>query len=154
MRKTVDIGWLHRAICLCRGSAVAYKAAFMLASDPCKERHLLKLCTARYALLERLLAELDVSVGPAHLRRLLECGGDDDVQPASLEVALTAAVFCDCGLTQMFGPDLALPGDSSIASVAAGTHTPLHPRVADARLLPASVYHRGEADPRHRATSP
>lgn len=154
MRKTVDIGWLHRAICLCRGSAVAYKAAFMLASDPCQEQHLLKLCTARYALLERLLSELDASVGPAHLRRLLERRGDDDGQSTSLEAALTAAIFCDCGLTQMFGRDLATLGDSPIALAAAGTHLPLHLRVADAHLLPASVCYQREADPRHQATSP
>lgn len=135
MRRTVDAGWLNQAICLCRRSAAAYKFAFMLASDPGDERHLLELCTLRYALLERLLSELAVSVGPAQLRRLLERGGSDDARSPSLEAALTTAFICDCGLTQMFGPDLATPTEASTVPVLSGAHTPMHAPDAGCRVI-------------------
>lgn len=154
MARTVEMGWLNRAICLCRGSAAAYKAAFMLTSDPGDERHLLELCTLRYALLERLLGELAVGVGPAHLRRLLECDDSDDVQPANLEVALATAFNCDCGLAQMFGSDLATLADSSIVPILSDMRTPLRLPVVDARSLQGAVWQLGEAGPRRRATLP
>lgn len=153
MRRAVDIGWLNQAICFCRSSAAAYKSAFMLASDPCHERRLLELCTARYALLERLLGELAASVGAAHLRRLLEPGGDD-LQPTSLEAALTTALIGDCRLTQMFGPDLATLTDYSTAPAAAGSHTPLQSRAAGACLPRQPLWQPCEDDHHLRATSP
>lgn len=134
MRRTVDVGWLNRAICLCRSSAVAYKSAFMLASDPCDERRLLGLYTARYAVLEQLLGELAARTGPAYLRGLLRADGDD-VQPASREAALTAALICDGALMQMLGPDSAGFGDSSTAPAAGRTHTAVRRRFADACSL-------------------
>lgn len=153
MRRAVDVGWLNRAICLCRSSAVAYKSAYLLASDPCDERRLLELCTARYAVLERLLTELATSTGPAHLRRLLQSNGDD-VQPASLDAALAAAFLCDCGLMQMLDPDPAWLADASTALAAGGTHTPSQQQVADACSRRGAVRRRRNAASRHRATSP
>ena len=68
MGRSLDAGWLPRAVDLCMNSAAAYKAAFMLADDARDERRLLDLCTARYALLECLLGQLGGKMDAAEMR--------------------------------------------------------------------------------------
>ncbi len=143
MRTTTKIGWLQQAVYLCEGSAASYKAAFMQATDPADERQLLNLCTARYALLERLLTELADMVGPVRLRALLAVTErEPSGRPPGLESALTTAMFCDYGLIQLLGPDLVNMADMSIRLATADNalapdevpgSVPLAPEVPPAR---------------------
>jgi hypothetical protein len=98
MRATEEIRWLELAATLCARSAVAYKAAFLLAGSTPDERDYLGCCTRRYALLERLLGELQMAVGAASLR---DVALDLDADPACYAdsgSALAAALAGDRAL--------------------------------------------------------
>ncbi len=82
---------LELASTLCAASAVAYKAAFMLAANAGEERECLDHCTARYVLLEGLLAQLHGSLGAAQLRDFLARLDADPSCYADRDHALTAA---------------------------------------------------------------
>ena len=96
-----DVGLLRRAIGLCARAAVAYKAAYMLTLDDNRaERSLLERCTARYALLERLLTLLvECSTPPQQVRDLLDgIDMDPDRYQGRLEQALADGKLADGGL--------------------------------------------------------
>lgn len=96
-----DVGLLRRAIGLCARAAVAYKAAYMLTLDDNRaERSLLERCTARYALLERLLTLLvERSTPPQQVRDLLDgIDMDPDRYQGRLEQALADGELADEGL--------------------------------------------------------
>jgi hypothetical protein len=98
MRAAQDIRWLERAVASCATSAVAYKAAFMLAGTRREERDWLALCTGRYALLERLLSELQSAAGPAYLRHVTSGLDADPSCYADSDDALAAALTSDRAL--------------------------------------------------------
>lgn len=104
-----EVGLLRRAVGLCSRSAVAYKAAYMLSPEDGSERALLKRCTARYALLERLLGLLaEHSTPTGQVRDLLD---GIDMDPAryqgDLAQALADASCSDEGLGRLASVALA-----------------------------------------------
>jgi hypothetical protein len=103
-----EVGLLRRAIGLCSRSAVAYKAAYMLTLEQGAEKALLERCTARYALLERLLGLLvERSTPPSQVRDLLD---GIDMDPARyqgrLDRALADACHGDDGLAALIAAAL------------------------------------------------
>lgn len=106
MDRSLDAGWLPKAVDLCMNSAAAYKAAFMLADNAAEERRLLDLCTARYALLECLLGQLGGKMGAAEMRDVLDRASIGPFHHQTIDAALAAAMICDRGLSLMMGADL------------------------------------------------
>lgn len=106
MGRSLDAGWLPRAVDLCMNSAAAYKAAFMLADNARDERRLLDLCTARYALLECLLGQLGGQMDAAEMRDILLQASAGPFHHPTIDAALAAAMICDRGLSLMIGADL------------------------------------------------
>ncbi len=89
-----EVGLLRRAVGLCSRSAVAYKAAYMLTLEQGAEKALLERCTARYALLERLLGLLaERSTPPDQVRDLLD---GIDMDPARYQGRLDRALADAC----------------------------------------------------------
>ena len=101
MQVNDSVSWLELASTLCAASAVAYKAAFMLAANAGEEREYLDHCTARYALLEGLLADLHGSLGAAQLRDLLARLDADPSCYADRDHALAAAMANDRELNRV-----------------------------------------------------
>jgi hypothetical protein len=96
MRAGGELDWLQESIECCSKSAVAYKAAFMLARDPCLEKRLLARCADRYALLERLLNLLgEQGAAPERMRAMLDGIDSDPARHGRLKTALEEAVACD-----------------------------------------------------------
>ena len=114
MQVNDSVSWLELASTLCAASAVAYKAAFMLAANAGEEREYLDHCTARYALLEGLLADLHGSLGPAQLRDLLTRLDADPSCYADRDHALAAAMANDRELNRV------LAEATSLSSMAVG----------------------------------
>ena len=109
---------LRRAIGLCARSAVAWKAAYMLALEPDAERRFIDRCTARYALLERLLGLLvERSTSALHVRDLLD---GIDMDPARYQgrfsEALADARHGDAGLAALAATALLPPLDECLAN--------------------------------------
>lgn len=114
-----EVGLLRRAVGLCSRSAVAYKAAYMLTPEDGSERVLFERCTARYALLERLLGLLvEHSTPMGQVRDLLD---GIDMDPARyqgrLEQALADASCSDEGLGRL--AEIALAEDDLPAAIEA-----------------------------------
>jgi hypothetical protein len=105
MRAGGEVYWLQQAVEACSKSAVAYKAAFMLATDPEREQPLLDRCTERYALLEELLGVLGAhDVDPQRLREALEQAGADPSHYESLDAALADAHAGDLAVSGALEP--------------------------------------------------
>ena len=68
MGRSLDAGWLPRAVDLCMNSAAAYKAAFMLADNAWDERRLLDLCTAPTPCSSASWGNLGGKMGAAEMR--------------------------------------------------------------------------------------
>src|SRR5512132_1259779 len=104
MRAGGELGWLQESIECCSKSAVAYKAAFMLARDPCLDKRLLARCADRYALLERLLNLLgEQGTAPERMRAMLHGVDGDPGRHGQLKTALEEAVACDRRLRALIG---------------------------------------------------
>jgi hypothetical protein len=104
MRAGGELDWLQESIECCSKSAVAYKAAFMLARDPCLEKRLLARCADRYALLERLLNLLgEQGMAPERMRAMLHGVDGDPARHGRLKTALEEAVACDRRLRELIG---------------------------------------------------
>jgi hypothetical protein len=104
MRARGELDRLQESIECCSTSAVAYKAAFMLARDPCLDKHLLARCADRYALLERLLNLLgEQGMAPERMRAMLDGVDSDPARHGRLEAALEEAVACDRRLRDLIG---------------------------------------------------
>jgi hypothetical protein len=96
MRASGELEWLQESIECCSRSAVAYKAAFMLARDPGLDRRLLARCADRYALLERLLNLLgEQGIAPERMRAMLDGVDGDPARHGRLKDALEEAVAGD-----------------------------------------------------------
>lgn len=112
-----EVELLRRAVELCSRSAVAFKAAYMLALDEGLEQALMRRCTARYALLERLIGLLmERSTAPEAVRELLD---GIDMDPARydgrLDAALAEGRASDLGLARLMVAALEEAGLSSAA---------------------------------------
>ncbi len=144
-----DVGLLRRAIGLCARSAVAYKAAYMLTLEQGAEKALLERCTARYALLERLLGLLvERSTPPSQVRDLLD---GIDMDPARyqgrLDQALADARHGDEGLIALVAAAL---DDGGLPAALEDCLRDHHPARANGGQAPALV----AARPISRAVGP
>jgi hypothetical protein len=140
------IYWLRQAIGFCSKSAVAYKAAYMLARGPQGEQPLLDRCTRRYALLEELLGALaEDGVDPKAMREALEQVDADPSRYRRLETALADALASDRSILRAF--DLVLARGSlpaTLSAFLANRHAELKcsgplPRRAGGRRLSATA---------------
>jgi len=141
-----EIYWLRQAIGFCSKSAVAYKAAYMLARGPQGEQPLLYRCTRRYALLEELLGTLaEDGVDPRAMREALEQVDADPSRYRWLEIALADALASDRSILRAH--DLVLARSSlpaTLRAFLASRHAELKrsgplPRRAGSRELPATA---------------
>jgi DNA-binding transcriptional MerR regulator len=104
MRASGKLDRLQESIECCSKGAVAYKAAFMLARDPCLDKRLLARCADRYALLERLLNLLgEQGMAPEQIRAMLDGVDSDPARHGRLKTALEEAVACDRRLRDLIG---------------------------------------------------
>jgi hypothetical protein len=141
-----EVYWLRQAIGFCSKSAVAYKAAYLLAHEPQREQPLLDRCTRRYALLEELLGKLaEHGLDPKAMREALEQVDGDPSRYRWLEAALADALASDQSILRAL--DLVLARDSLPATLRAfltSRHAELKrpgplPRRAGNRELPATA---------------
>ena len=141
-----EIYWLRQAIGSCSKSAVAYKAAYMLAREPQGEQPLLDRCTQRYALLEELLRALaGHGVDPKAMRAVLEQVDVDPSRYRRLETALADALASDRAILRAL--DLVLARSSlpaTLRAFLASRHAELKrsgplPRRARSRELPTTA---------------
>ena len=123
MGRSLDAGWLPKAVDLCMNSAAAYKAAFMLADNAWDERRLLDLvplatpCSSaswgnlavKWVQRKCAMSWIRASAGPFHHQ--------------TIDAALAAALICDRGLSLMIGADLRILS-SNARSPAQPPHSP------------------------------
>jgi hypothetical protein len=138
--------WLRQAISFCSKSAVAYKAAYMLARDPQGEQPLLDRCTRQYALLEELLGALAEDGGDAKtMREALDRVDADPSRYRRLEGALADALASDRSVLRAL--DLVLAHTSlpaTLRAFLARRHAELRrsgplPRQGGSREVPETV---------------
>lgn len=98
---------LRQAVALCARGALASKAAYMQTLEQGDERTLLKRCTDRYALLERLLGLLVERTAPQEIRELMDGMDADPDRYAHLEAALADLQRADASLVRLLMDALA-----------------------------------------------